>query len=324
MAAPRILVLGGTGYIGGSVLAALLASPPHGSAIATRTSSAATADTSRAWARQQAHPLDVLVADGRGDDWYAAVAQHAGAADIVVQAATSDDLRLTQAVNAGLQAARQQGRLGGLVHLSGCVVCGYAALMAADLSPPTACRSSSRSPSARTCRPRTLTTPAWPTSRASRTVPHTARSTSSELPRVVLRCSSADHHSRIARAFSAGKLHGAIVCPALVWGQGRGPVSRTSVQLHDMVRKALYNGAGVYAGEGSNVWVNVHVDECTQLIVQLTEKALAAPSKPPQLFETFYFASHPTLHSFKDLATAIGAALHAEQLVASPEARSVP
>lgn len=133
MSAPRILVLGGTGYIGGSVLASLLASPPHGSVIATLTSSAAKADTIRAWAEQQAHPLDVLVADGRGDDWYAAVEQHAGAADVVVQAATSDDLRLTQAVNAGLQAARQQGRLGGLVHLSGCVVCGYAARMAADL-----------------------------------------------------------------------------------------------------------------------------------------------------------------------------------------------
>lgn len=130
--------------------------------------------------------------------------------------------------------------------------------------------------------------------------------------------------ARIARAFSAGKLHGSIVCPALVWGEGRGPVSRLSVQLPDMVRKAVYNGAGVYVGEGDNVWVNVHIDECTDLIVKLVEKALSPPSTAPQMFETFYFASHPTLHSFKQLASAIGAALHAEGLAASPEPRSVP
>lgn len=121
MSAPRILVLGGTGYIGGSVLAALVAAPPRGSRIATLTSSASKGDTLRAWAAQQQQPLDVLVAPAASgsEEWYAAARKHASEADVVVQAATSDDLRLTKAINEGLHQARKEGRVGGLVHLSG-------------------------------------------------------------------------------------------------------------------------------------------------------------------------------------------------------------
>ena len=42
-----------------------------------------------------------------------------GAADIVINAATSDDLELTKSINLGLEQGRHNGRRGVLVHISG-------------------------------------------------------------------------------------------------------------------------------------------------------------------------------------------------------------
>ena len=95
-----------------------------------------------------------------------------------------------------------------------------------------------------------------------------------------------------------------------------------------MVSKSLYNKFATYAGEGTNTWVHVHVDEVVDLILRLLDAHLTRPEatkeQRDELFSTFYFASHPDLVQFRAIAESIGKVLHRRGFVDSPEPRSVP
>lgn len=123
-----ILHLGSTGYIGGAVLHALLQSPPPGLArlVLPVSSPAKAADVQR-WraslpssAAAFSGTVEVPVVPREGPAWYETVERLASQADLAINAATSDDLELTRAINRGLVAGkRQEGRRGTLIHLSG-------------------------------------------------------------------------------------------------------------------------------------------------------------------------------------------------------------
>lgn len=95
-----------------------------------------------------------------------------------------------------------------------------------------------------------------------------------------------------------------------------------------MILKAIINNRGVHCGQGTNVWSTVHIDDLITLTMSIIAHHLShpdpSPSSLPAPHSTFYFASHSTPIEFRTLATNIGTALHQLQLVASPEAGSVP
>lgn len=142
-----VVLFGATGYVGGGILHHLLTQPlvvgskaNNDDAISQRplsitavTGSPSKAGQIQAWFAylqsaglvRKGVSLDVQSADrssssGNGPSLYELASRLSAQADLVIQAATSDDLKLTQSINEGLTAARSQGKKqGGLIHFSG-------------------------------------------------------------------------------------------------------------------------------------------------------------------------------------------------------------
>lgn len=143
-----VVLFGATGYVGGGILHHLLTQPlvvgskaNNDDAISHKplsitavTGSPSKAGQIQAWFAylqsagvvRKGVSLDVQSADrsssssGNGPSLYELASRLSAQADLVIQAATSDDLKLTQSINEGLTAARSQGKKqGGLIHFSG-------------------------------------------------------------------------------------------------------------------------------------------------------------------------------------------------------------
>ncbi|CEH17492.1 hypothetical protein CBOM_03913 [Ceraceosorus bombacis] len=277
---PKIVLFGGTGFVGGQVLYTLLTGDfSLGEAeIVVITSSESKHRLIDSWASKLGCKLQ-----GRS-----------------LSAATSDDLKLTKAINKGLISAQKSGKRGALIHLSG--------------------------------------TQLIETLAGGNAEPKARQYDDSDRDAIVDISDEAAHRLidlEIGHAIARGELPGAIVCPTLVWGQGQGPDLRISTQIPDLVKKALYNGHAVHVGAGTNSWTSVHVSEVSSLILLLSASLLSSSSSSgkaskqkaaggEQLFESFYFASTPKLHLFKDLASVIGKTLHAQGLISSSQPKSLP
>ncbi|PWN42413.1 hypothetical protein IE81DRAFT_347513 [Ceraceosorus guamensis] len=307
---PKIVLFGGTGFVGGQVLYTLLTGDfSLGEAeIVVITSSESKHRQIDSWASKlgsklQGRSLSVIVAQrGGGKDgnaWYEASEKISSDADLVLQAATSDDLKLTKAINKGLISAQKSGKRGALIHLSG--------------------------------------TQLIETLAGGNAEPKARQYDDSDRDAIVNISDEAAHRHidlEIGHVIARGELPGAIVCPTLVWGQGQGPDLRVSTQIPDLVKKALYNGHAVHVGAGTNSWTSVHVSDVSSLILLLSASLLSPTSSGKaskqkvaggeQLFESFYFASTPKLHLFKDLASVIGKTLHAQGLISSSQPTSLP
>ena len=85
-----------------------------------------------------------------------------------------------------------------------------------------------------------------------------------------------------------------VICPTLVFGQGHG-LHKESVQIPRLVEQSRKRGAGVYIGQGLNVWSNVFIDDVVDLFVLVLEKA---PSG------SFFFAENGE-QTFKKIAESI-------------------
>ncbi|CAO1625073.1 unnamed protein product [Sympodiomycopsis kandeliae] len=285
-ASQNIVLFGASGFVGGSVLHALLTKPASASAtVIAVTSSAAKAAQIQAWGHWLGTKLETQVVTKEGS-WRGATPL-AAEADLVIQAATSDDLELTEAINAGLK----QGRKGDLIHFSGVQLIE---------SPPMG---------------KYIETTLFDDTdlQALAGIPDSAAHRSIDLS--------------IVNAVARGELYGSIVCPALVWGVGQGPCKRVSGLLPDLADKALVNRSAVYVGEGTNRWVTIHIDDLVDLTMHLVRHHLvdAKPQSPPAPHSTFYFASHPSSdQDFQTLARAVGEGLFDIGLLPSPTARSLP
>jgi nucleoside-diphosphate-sugar epimerase len=100
---------------------------------------------------------------------------------------------------------------------------------------------------------------------------------------------------------SAGIFRGirtAVICPTMVYGQGTGEKA-DSDQIPKLRRKSAEVGAGVYIGEGKNIWSNVHIADLVDLYILALERAPSA---------SFYFAESGE-SSLRDVAEAVSHSL---------------
>lgn len=71
------------------------------------------------------------------------------------------------------------------------------------------------------------------------------------------------------------KIKTAIVCPCTIYGEGRGPDNRRSVQVYNAAQSFLQLGQAYMTGKGQNRWNQIHVKDLSKLYVHLGEAAVA-------------------------------------------------
>jgi nucleoside-diphosphate-sugar epimerase len=115
-----------------------------------------------------------------------------------------------------------------------------------------------------------------------------------------------------------GKLFTAIVCPPCIWGEGRGPDNRKSMQVYQMARATLKRGIGFQVEEGNNLWTEVHVQDLSNVFLALVTAALEGGGKATWNDEGYYFAENGDF-VWGDVARAIAKIAFEKKLINSPD-----
>lgn len=93
----------------------------------------------------------------------------------------------------------------------------------------------------------------------------------------------------------------AIVSPSCIYGVGRGPGNKRSIQLPDLANFTLRNGHAFQINRGLNRWSNVHIHDLSDLFVRLVRAALDGGGNASWGEQGYYFAENG-VHVWKDLA----------------------
>lgn len=92
---------------------------------------------------------------------------------------------------------------------------------------------------------------------------------------------------------SAGNINTAIICPPCIYGPGRGPDNRRSVQVYDYVKATLTRNKGFVIEEGANIWTQVHVQDLSEVYLALVTAALSPDGgKATWNDKGYYFAEN--------------------------------
>lgn len=116
-----------------------------------------------------------------------------------------------------------------------------------------------------------------------------------DTPFVIHELKQARHNIDLAvLAAAANQLRAIVVCPTMIYGQGRG-LNPNSAQLPFLAANARAHGVVQLVGAGLNVWSNVHIDDVVDLYLLALAKAPAG---------SFYFAENGEA-SFAQLGAAL-------------------
>ncbi|VUC20944.1 unnamed protein product [Clonostachys rosea] len=98
----------------------------------------------------------------------------------------------------------------------------------------------------------------------------------------------------------------AIVCPPTIYGPGRGPGNKRSIQVPELALHSLRRGAAFTVGGGENIWNLVHVHDLSQVFLLLIEAAAQGGGQADWGPSGFYFAENGDF-SWKVIAERIAA-----------------
>jgi nucleoside-diphosphate-sugar epimerase len=121
----------------------------------------------------------------------------------------------------------------------------------------------------------------------------------------------------IAANQSPNSIRTAIVGPPMIYGTGRGPVNRRSIQAPALASFVLEKGYAPYVATGETCWDHVHIHDVSSVFVSLVDAALdPTKNKDPELFgaKAYYFAEAGK-HAWKDLAGLIAEEAKAQGFV---------
>ncbi|KAH6704299.1 hypothetical protein BKA61DRAFT_646614 [Leptodontidium sp. MPI-SDFR-AT-0119] len=96
----------------------------------------------------------------------------------------------------------------------------------------------------------------------------------------------------------------AIVCPPTIYGPGRGPGNKRSIQVPTLVEYTLKRGAGLTVEAGQNIWSVVHVQDLSKLFLTLIEESVRGGGVAGWGNEGYYFAENGEA-CWADIATRI-------------------
>ncbi|PGH20345.1 hypothetical protein AJ80_03613 [Polytolypa hystricis UAMH7299] len=91
---------------------------------------------------------------------------------------------------------------------------------------------------------------------------------------------------------AADRVKTAIISPPAIYGPGRGPGNTRSVQVYNLARAVLRRRKGFLVGKGENIWHEVHVHDLSDLSLALGEAAVAGGGKATWGKEGYYLAEN--------------------------------
>ena len=109
------------------------------------------------------------------------------------------------------------------------------------------------------------------------------------------------HRSVLAAA--AQGVRSVVLCPCLIYGQGRG-ANPDSIQVPNLIRQAVKSGVPRYIGEGENIWSTVHIADVADAYLLALAGARAG---------SFYFIENGEA-SLKSIVQSIARLLGGKQL----------
>ncbi|KAF5543873.1 NAD dependent epimerase dehydratase family [Fusarium phyllophilum] len=281
METQRILITGATGYVGGSVLTAILSNP----------SLAKLSITALVRTQSQASTLSSLAITSllfTNLDDTAFLTEVASTHDIVIHAANGYHVPSAQAFIRGLaQRKRQTGRDVRYIHNSGTPNFGDRPVSKAYIE----------------------------------TKVFSDKSDIYSYEKMRESIEPYRQRTADVRVFELGEELGVntyIVCSPLIYGRGTGLFNKSSIQIPTMVRAALQRGRAMYAGDGLGVWDHAHVEDIAALYTLVLAK-IAKDEEVPFGKEGFFFANHGK-QSWLDMAKEIARVGHQRgKLAAEPE-----
>ncbi|CAF2989399.1 unnamed protein product [Rotaria sp. Silwood2] len=126
----------------------------------------------------------------------------------------------------------------------------------------------------------------------------------------------------------------AIILPPLVYGIGTGPFNRSSVQLPVLIRAALKRQKAEMIGPGQAIWNSVHIADLADAYIIIFDQLLAAYGpdaksnvQPSPYLTTgrqgYYFVENGK-YTWRQLAEKIGEVLYKKGIAKSPDVTSFP
>jgi nucleoside-diphosphate-sugar epimerase len=129
----------------------------------------------------------------------------------------------------------------------------------------------------------------------------------------------------VLEAGKTGKLNTYLLFPSGTYGHSLGPVPGTALGVIQLLYKLQAQQLGFvpYVGEGSSLFQSLHVEDFPPFVLKVLDEALKTDEPKESAYARCYIvSSQPT--PWKVVSAAFAKLLHAQGVVNSPEARSVP
>lgn len=136
---------------------------------------------------------------------------------------------------------------------------------------------------------------------------------------------SANDSNRVLEAGKTGKLNTYLLFPSGTYGHSLGPAPGTALGVIQLLYKLQAEQLGFvpYVGEGTSLFQSLHVEDFPPFVLKVLEEALKTDEPKESVYARCYIVSSQAT-PWNVVSSAFAKLLHAQGVVDSPEARSVP
>ena len=129
--------------------------------------------------------------------------------------------------------------------------------------------------------------------------------------------------NRVLEAGKTGEVNTYIIFPSGVYGRSVGP--KKALGIIQLLYKLQAEEVGFvpYIGEGSGIFQSLHVEDFPPFVLKVVDEALKNPEPTGSVHSRFYIITSQET-TWKETSTAFAKLFHAQGIVSSPLARSVP
>ena len=127
----------------------------------------------------------------------------------------------------------------------------------------------------------------------------------------------------LAASKGPGEINTAIVCPPCIYGPGRGPDNKDSVQAYRYAAATLKRGKGFIVNEGVNVWAESHVQDLSNLFLALVTSAMEPNGGKATWNDEGYYFSEAGTFVWGDIGEAIAKIAHEKKLIDTAEVDTI-